>query len=87
MDAQFYVFINDFLSWTLIQWFYNQDMLLYFTLSQPFPNIQTLLWIHWYSEYIDTFSLPYTSVNEWMIGVLGHNSALLRLYWAVDKLS
>ena len=24
--------------------------------------------------------------NEWMIGVLGHNSALVRLYWAGDNL-
>ena len=25
-------------------------------------------------------------MNEWMIGVIGHDSALLKLYWAGDNL-
>ena len=45
------------------------------------------VWTHWKACYYgNTHSLKLTDDIEWMNGVLGHDSALVRLSWAGDNL-
>ena len=64
-----------------------QSRLLHYAVAAPAfytcPQYKT----HWYiasTKYHD--HIQFLWMNDWMIGVLGYDSALLRLYWARDNL-